>query len=293
MPDSIIQLLDELPSDNLTVKMLKALDYVVPGEWENVVGCDRTITVVTGESDANKITAIRNRAIELYNDRDNGYQRAIWFYQTIDSADRALGAAALANKVGEKVKLLGFLNKLTPKADTIQSVDLCLKLVVELLAYSKLNGLPVLQPQQFVSEITNHYQGEALMRMATLVCVDGLLPLGPDFLQKVHAALDNGGNSSFQNNAAFKAIANFIPDDDKLGFITNTFDSVEGWMTNLIGSVGLTPKGIFDHIGGFIDFSDDSLDMVAAFIDQSTDYYQHTGIQSVARKLFLQAASEV
>ena len=293
MPDSIIQLLDELPSDNLTVKMLKALDYVVPGEWENTVGCDRTITSVTGESDPEKITAIRNKAIELYNDKSNGYQGAIWFYQTIDSADRALGAAALANKVGEKVKLLGFLNKLTPKADTIQSADLCLKLVAELLAYSKLNGLPVLKPGDFVTELTEHYQGAALMRMATLVCVDGLLPLGPDFLQKVHGTLENTKGNPFQNNAAFTAIANAIPGDDKLGFITNTFDSVEGWMTNLIGSVGLTPKGIFDHIGGFIDFSDDSLDMVAAFIDQSTDYYRHTGIQSVARKLFVQAASEI
>lgn len=292
MSDSIIELLDELPTDNMTVKVLNALDFVVPGEWENVVGCDRTIEVVTGETDGDRIRAIRNRAIELYNDSDSGYQGALWFYQTIDSADRALGAAAMANKVGEKIGLLGFLNKLTPKADTTQSVDLCLKIVTELIAYSKLNGLPVLNPGEFVAELSDHYQGSSLMRMAALVSVDGLLPLGPDFLQKVQDTLDGEGSSAFESNPVFGAIANFIPGDDKFGFIGDTFGAVQGWMDNLVGSVGLTPESIFDHIGGFIDFSDDALDLVAAFLDQSTDYYRHTGTQSVARKLMLQAAEE-
>ncbi len=293
MADSIIELLDELPSDNLTVKMLNALDFVVPGEWENVVGCDRTIEVVTGETNGDRIRDIRNRAIELYNDTNTGYQGAIWLYKTIDNADKALGAAAMANKVGEKIGLLGFLNRLTPKADTTQSVDLCLKLVTELIAYSKLNGLPVLNPGEFVAELTEHYHGASLMRMAALVSVDGLLPLGPNFLQKVHSTLDEQGGSALEGNPVFGTIANFIPGDDKLGFISETFGAVEGWMGNLVGSVGLTPESVFDHIGGFIDFSDDALDLVGAFLDQSTDYYRHTGIQTVARKLFLQAAEDV
>ena len=289
MSDSIIDLVDTLPSDNMTVKVLNALDFVVPGQWENTVGFDNTIEVVTGESDADTILNIRNRAIELYNDEGNGYQGAIWFYNTIDSADKALGAAAMANKVGEKIGLLGFLNKLTPKADTTQSVDLCLKIVAELIAYSKLNGIE-LNPGEFVSTLTDNYQGAALMRMATLVCVDGLLPLGPEFLQKVQDMLTNDGGSALQNNPVFGAIGNYIPGDDKLGFIGNTFGAVSGWMENLVGTVGLTPEGIFDSIGGFIEFSDDSLDFVAAFLDQSTDYYRHTGIQTVARRLILDAA---
>jgi len=41
------------------------------------------------------------------------------------STDAALGAAALANKVGEKI---GFwvLNRITPKADKAQTIDLSL-----------------------------------------------------------------------------------------------------------------------------------------------------------------------
>ena len=64
-------------------------------------------------------------------------------------------------------------------------------------------------------------------------------------------------------------------------------------MDNLVGSVGLTPQSIFDSIGGFIEFSDDKLDFVAAFLDQSTNYFSHTGTQSVARKLILRAAEEI
>ncbi|NES02691.1 MAG: hypothetical protein F6K22_07430 [Okeania sp. SIO2F4] len=292
MSDSIIELLDELPSNNLTVKTLNALDFVVPGEWENVVGCDKTIEVITGESEADRILDIRNKAIELYNDVDNGYQGAMWYYNLVDNLDGALGTAAMANKIGEKIGLLGFLNKITPKADTTQSADLCLKIVAELIAYSKLNGLPILNPGEFVTNLTEEYSGPSLMRMAALVSLDGLLPLGPDFLQKVQDTLEREGEGALAENPAFRPISDSIPGDDKFGFVANTFGAVQGWMDNLIGSAGLTPEGIFDSIGGFIEFSDDSLDFVAAFLDKATNYFQHTGTQSVARKLIQQAAEE-
>ncbi len=292
MSDSIIELLDELPSDNLTVKTLNALDFVVPGEWENIVGCDNTISAITGEEDADKVMDIRNRMIELYNDGDNGYQGAIWFYNLVDNVDGALGTAAMANKIGEKIGLLGFLSNITPKADTTQSVDLCLKIVAELIAFSKLNGIE-LNPGEFVSNLSENYTGAALIRMAGLVCLDGLLPLGPDFLQKVQDTLDGEGESALADNPVFGAIEGSIPGDDKVGFIGETFGAVSGWMDNLVGSVGLTREGILDNIGGFIEFSDDSLDFVAAFLDKTTNYFQHTGTQSVARSLILRAAEEV
>ncbi|NEQ35706.1 MAG: hypothetical protein F6K40_05135 [Okeania sp. SIO3I5] len=293
MSDSIIELLNELPSDNLTVKTLNALDFVVPGEWENVIGFNQTIEIITGESDADRILDIGNKALELYNDGDNGYQGAMWYYNLVDNVDGALAAAAMAEIVSEKIPFLSFLGGLTPKADTTQSVDLCLKIVAELIAYSKLNGLPILDPGEFVTNLTEEYSGPSLMRMAALVSLDGLIPLGPDFLQKVQDTLDGEGESAFAGNAVFGAISDTIPGDDKFGFITNTFGAVQGWMDNLVGSVGLTPESIFDNIGGFIDFSDDALDVVAAFLDKTTNYFQHTGTQSVARKLIQRAAEEV
>jgi hypothetical protein len=46
-------------------------------------------------------------------------------------------------------------------------------------------------------------------------------------------------------------------------------------------------------VGSFIQIADDNLDFVAAFLDQSTNYYEHTGIQTVTRKLILDAYASV
>ncbi|MGK7901852.1 MAG: hypothetical protein AB4352_10640 [Hormoscilla sp.] len=292
MSDSIITLLDDLPADNITVKVLSALSRITPGEWENIVGCDNTIIKVTGAEDEDRIASIRDRAIELYNDENNGYQSAIWIYQTVDNADNALAAAAMAEIISDKIPFLSFLGRFTPKPDTTQSFDLVLKIVAELVAYSKLNGLE-LNPGKFVADLKENYTGSAKMRMMGLVCLDGLAPLGVDFLQKVQDTLDGEDESGLEDNPIFKAVSGFIPGDDKIGFVRDTFGAVSGWMDDLVGSVGLTPTKIFDRLGGFIDFSDDTLDVVAVFLDKTTNYYEHTGIQTVARKLMLQAAEEV
>lgn len=60
-------------------------------------------------------------------------------------------------------------------------------------------------------------------------------------------------------------------------------------MNNLVSKTGVTPQSIFSHLGNFIQMADDNLDFVAAFLDQTTNYYEHTGIQTVARSLILQA----
>ncbi|MDZ8238395.1 MAG: Tudor-knot domain-containing protein [Nostoc sp. ChiQUE01a] len=292
MDKSIIQLVDELPADNITVKVLKALDYVAPGEWNNLVGFDNNIRAITGESDAKVIQKIRDRAVTLYQDPQNGYQAAIKVYQTIDKADTAMATAALANKVGEKIGFLSFLSKVTPKADVTQSIDLALKIAVEIIAFCKLNGIPQPNPQEFANSLANNYQNASLIRMVALVCLDGILPLGPDFLAKIQSVISGADTSAVAQNPVFLAINNSLPGNspsDKLGFINQGFNSVQGWMNNLVAKTGITPQSISSHLGNFIQIADDNLDFVAAFLDQTTNYYEHTGIQTVARSVILQA----
>jgi hypothetical protein len=292
MSKSIIELVDELPSDNITVKVLKALDFVVPGTYENRVGFNNTIRSVTGITDMDKINKIRDQAMVLYDNKDEGYQTAIWIYQTVDNLDTAVAAAALADKVGDTFKFIPFLDKLTPKADNVQTGDLAIKLVGELIAYSKMNNIS-LQPVEFANSLKANYKEEALMRMVALICFDGLLPLGPDFLDKVQQMLTSNGQASLQNNAVFKTIGNLIPGDDKAGFINNTVNSIRGWANNLISSTGLTPTTVLGGLSKFIQIADDKLDYVAAFLDASTNYYEHTGIQTVARNLIERARKQV
>ncbi|NER49141.1 MAG: hypothetical protein F6J92_21090, partial [Symploca sp. SIO1A3] len=253
MSGSIVELVDNLPTDNLTVKVLKALDFIVPGQWENLVGFDNTISAITGETDSATIENIRERAIALYDDKSQGYQTAIWLYRTLDGADKAVAAAALADKIGDTFSFIPFLDKLTPKADSLQSVDLKIKLVGELIAYSKLNGL-TLNPSELVSSLKENYQNEALMRMAGLIALDGVLPLGADFVSKIREEL---ADEDVTGSPAFGAVSQFLPDTDATSFINESFDAIGDWMANLAQSVGLNPSSLSQNLGVFIEIADD------------------------------------
>lgn len=295
MSKPIFELVNELPTDNMTVKVLRTLDFVVPGEWENVVGFENTIRKVTGETDEAMIQQIGDRAVYLFNDKSQGYQRALWLYQTVDSSDSALGAAALANKIGEKVSFLGFLNKITPNPDKAQGIDLSLKLVVELVAFCQINGIPGDSIGDFVASLGD-YSGESLMRMAALVCLDGLIPLGPDFILKVQSILDNLSPKELENNGTFSNIKRLIPGNNtsrQLDFIGRSFDSVKGWMSGFVSERDLTPSKVFNHLSHFIEYSEDKLDYLAAFLDMTTNYYEHTGTQTLARRLIERAVAEI
>jgi hypothetical protein len=284
-----------LPAKNLTTQVLEALDFVVPGEWQNVVGFENTVRQVTGETDEGQVQRIVARAIHLYGDESQGYRRAMWIYQTVDNVDQALAAAALAHKVGDRIKILSFLSRITPKADMLQTVDISLKLVSELAAFCFINGLPRDSIGDFAKSLAD-YGGESLMRMAALLAIDGLIPLGPDFLGKVATALDRTKPRDLEKNQLFQRISNVIPGDDsaaKLGFISKSFGSVSGWMDNFVQGRSLTRDRVLDSIQGFVEFSDDKLDYLAALLDVTTNYYEHTGTQTLARRLIEHAAGEV
>lgn len=295
MSETIFKLVDELPANNVTVQVLRALDFVVPGEWKNLVGFEETIRVVTGETDQQMIQKIGERAIHLYNDRSQGYQRAIWLYQTVDRADNAMAAAALANKVGEKVGFLSFLNKITPKAEKLQFVDLSVKLVSELVAFCLINGLPGDSIGDFVKSLTR-YRDEGLMRMAALICIDGLVPLGPDFVRATLEALEKLTPGELEQNETFRETRTLIPGGDaggQLNFIQRSMDSVKDWMQGFVAERNLDPQRVIGSLKSYIDIADDKLDYLGAFLDMTTNYFQHTGTQTVARQLINRAVSEI
>ena len=295
MSKSIFELVDELPTSNLTVSMLKALDFVAPGEWENTVGFVNTIKTVTGETDEDLIQQIGERAIYLFNDKSQGYQTALWLYQTVDGTDKVLGAAALANKVGQTIPLFGFLNSLTPKPDKAQTIDLTLKVVAELVAFCQINGIPGDSIGDFVAAL-GEYGGESLIRMVALICVDGLIPLGPDFIDKSLSMISQMNPQELQQNPTFRTIQDTIPGngvDGKIDFIGNSLDGVKGWMNCIVTANALTAQKVLGHCKGFLDFADDKLDYVAAFLDVSTNYYEHTGTQTLARRLIERAVAEI
>lgn len=293
--DPIIKLVDELPQDGVTVRMLQALDFVVPGEWHNLTGFENSIRTITGETDPARIEAISRRAAEIYADPKQGYQRAVWLYQTVDKTDTALAAAAFANKIGDKISFLSFLNRITPKADTSQAMDFGLKLAAEVVAYTQIHGLPKEGVRQFAQSLKD-YSGSNIMRMAALVCVDGVLPLGPDFIDKVATIFDRAEAKELEQNSSYQQVSEVIPgknSQERFAFIKESFNATKDWMADLRQKHNLTPSNIAAKLKGGMEFADDKLDYVAAFLDATTSYYQHTGTQTAARHLIERAGKEV
>jgi hypothetical protein len=295
MSKPIYEWVDSLPTGGITVMALKSLDFTLPGKWDNLVGFDNTIRVVTGETDEALTKQIGDRAVTLFNDKSQGYQRALWLYQTVDSASGALGAAALANKIGQDIPFLGLLKNLTPKPEKAQSIDLCVKLVAELVAFCQINGIPGDSIGDFLGALKD-YGGESLVRMAALVCFDGLIPLGPDFALKGLESLKKSTPADLEKNQTFKGIQELIPGNDsqgKLGFITESFESTKSWMDGFVSANALTPDKVVNNLEKFVDISKDKLDYLGAFMDMYVKYYEHTGIQTLARRLIERAVAEI
>jgi hypothetical protein len=64
-------------------------------------------------------------------------------------------------------------------------------------------------------------------------------------------------------------------------------------MGNFVNEHGLTVDNLAGSLGGFMHGIEGKLDYVAAFLDITTNYFEHTGAQSVARSLVSRAVSEI
>ena len=294
MSKKIYEIVDQLPKGGLTVMALKSLDSIVPGQWDNLVGFDHTIKTITGETDPAMVQAIGERAVALFNDKSQGYQRALWLYESVDSASGMLGTAAMANRIGQDT-FLGFLGKITPKPVKAQTLDLSVKLVTELVAFCQINGLPGDSVGDFLAALGD-YGGESLMRMAALVCFDGVIPLGASFTEQTLSMIQGLQPSELEHNQTFKGVKKQIPGGNaqgQLAFITESFESTRGWMDHFVTSKGITQSGLVKNLTKFVEVSEDKLDYLGAFLDMTVKYYSHTGIQTLSRRLIERAVAEL
>jgi hypothetical protein len=183
----------------------------------------------------------------------------------------------------------------TPKAQKAQTIDLTMKLVAEIVAFCQINGIPGDSIGDFVAAL-GEYSGESIIRMVALVSVDGLIPLGPHFINKALEGINQMNPADLNQNSTFKSIRDKIPGGDdgkKLDFVGESFQSVTGWMSDIVSQNNLTPQTILSRFQGVMEFSEDKLDYLAAFIDLSTNYYEHTGTQTLARRLIERAYAEI
>jgi hypothetical protein len=293
MSESIHAVLEALPQTSLTTRILDALDSFVPGEWRNVTVFEEMVKDVTAETDDAIIQQVGERAIQLFADESNGYQRAVTVYKGIDSASTVAGVAAFASMAGERFEILSFLSDVTPKPDTTQAIDAGIKFAGELVAFTLTNGLPGDSVGDFASALVN-YGKEEKMRLAAWLAIDCVLPLGPDFIQKILEALD-GPLENIQENRVFKFVSEHLPGGiaQQRDTIKKNVEQSRGHLDGMIATHGISQDGVLAKVKEYIAIADDKLDVVAAALDLATNTFEHTGIQTVARRVIARAYGEI
>ncbi|MBX3226805.1 MAG: hypothetical protein KIT84_38700 [Labilithrix sp.] len=294
MSDSIHTLLQALPETSLTTRVLGVLDYLAPGEWQNVTSFEKMVESVTGETDPEVVQAVGVKALQLWFDESTGYQRAATIFKLVDSESTMAGAASLASLAGQRFELLSFLKDITPKPDTVQAIDAGVKLAAELAAFCSMNGLPGDSVGDFVSSLLNASKEDA-MRFSAWIALDVVLPLGPDGVSKVISAVQGITEGELANNRVFRTIASYLPGDigNKKQLVTSTLDGAKSAIDAKIQNNAISQDGILAKVREYVDVADDKLDLVAAALDVSNNYYEHTGIQTVARRLVTRAYGEI
>ena len=291
---SIHEILEGLDESGLTITVLNSLDGIVPGEWKNITNFEEMIRVVTEEEDQALIQQVGERAIELYADPAEGYQRAVSLFGQVDGFDKLAGSAALAAKFGQKFSLLGFLDRITPDPEKTQAVDAGLKFAAELATFCLINGKPGDSVTDFAESVAN-YAREDKMRLAAWLAIDCVLPLGPDFYTRMHDSISKLDLSMLTGNALFKKLGSYLPgsDQDKKDIVTRNLEASSDHLERFVKDNNVTRDGLLGKIREFIDVSDSKLDYVSAMLDMSTNYYRHTGVQSVARQVISRAYGEI
>lgn len=293
MSESLHAVLEGLPQSSLTTHVLGALDYLVPGEWQNITVFETMVKDVTGESDDALIQQVGERAIQLYADESTGYQKAVAVFRGIDSASTVAGAAAMANLAGQRFEIFSFLQDVTPKADTTQAIDAGIKLAGELVGFTLTNGLPGDSVGDFVSALVN-YGKEEKMRLAAWLAIDCVLPLGPDFIQKILGALD-GPLESIQDNRVFQFVSKHLPGGiaEQRDTLKRNIEESRGHLESMVATQGITQEGVLAKVKEYVAIADDKLDVAAAALDLATNTFEHTGIQTVARRVISRAYGEI
>jgi hypothetical protein len=295
MSATVLERLERLPRRNLTVLALRGISTLVPGGWQNQTSPEELISDVLGSDDLELVQQVRARADELSRARHEGYRRALSLYDAVNRSQKAAGGLRVLANVAGALPLVKRLAVLTPASQTLQAVDLSLKVAAEMLAFTQVNGLPGDSFAAFGDSL-REYSGEARVRMAALVCFDALLPLGDNALHRLDDLLGQVGSRELHQLPSYAGMASLLPgrgDAAHLSFVRRGVDQWLGWADGFVGDLGLSGQRAVRALEATIGPWHGGMEQLATFLDAFTDTYSHTGVQAVARRLVERAAAEI
>lgn len=291
---TVLERLERLPRRNLTVLALRGVGGLVGG-WQNNTSADALISDVLGSEDPALLSQVRARADTLSRSRHEGYGRALSLYDAVNRSQKASGGLRLLANVGGGLPLLKRMARAVPPSDTLQAVDLSLKVAAEMLAFTQVNGLPGDSFGDFAASL-GQYAGEARVRMAALVCFDALLPLGDQALERLEGLLAGVSGRDLHQVPTYAGMAGQLPgrgEEAHLSFLRQGVNTWLGWAGGFVSGLGLTGQRAVHALETTLGPWQGSFEGLAAFLDAFTDTYQHTGVQAVARRLVERAAAEI
>ncbi|MEN0064209.1 MAG: hypothetical protein AAGA48_18810 [Myxococcota bacterium] len=285
--------LSALPERNLTVRLLELTGKLVDQSWSNPRDLAGLIRDVTGEEEESYLQEIGERAITLFADPDERYQRAIRAYRLVDDVDKLVGTASFLDQVAQRVSFLSFLDRLIPKPETMQAVDAGAKLLAELVGFTSVNGLPGDSVSDFAKSLANSAHEDRL-RLTCWVVADGVLPFGPDFVQLVVDRVGSASLDDLEQSTLFRQVRGLLPGGENAQkLMVSTLEGAGDWIGSVLRDRGLDQNSIGTALQDILDVGEGSFDVMAAAIDVGTNYFEHTGTQSVARQVVRRAYGEV
>jgi hypothetical protein len=97
-------------------------------------------------------------------------------------------------------------------------------------------------------------------------------------------------------NSRFARLAHLLPGssvDEQRELVLTNLDASKSHVASFIADKGVDQNGLLQRIQSYIDLADNKLDYVAAALDLGTSYFEHTGIQTVARRVISRACGEI
>jgi hypothetical protein len=75
--------------------------------------------------------------------------------------------------------------------------------------------------------------------------------------------------------------------------VATNLEASRGAIESFVANKGVTRESIWDRVKQTLEVADDKLDTIAAALDLTISPFEHTGIQSVARRVVSRAYGEI
>lgn len=287
IPTTANALLTDATPKAQTVFILEAMDFIIKDGYINPSNIQQYIRHVLGQISNEDVAKVEQIINGWLADDNQPYRRTLTFYRIAEHAGTAMGSATLAKQLGEDFSFLSSLNNISPRTEHTQMADFLIKFGCEIMASLSLQGLPT--DVQSIGNQVSHFKNETAVRMATLIAIDGLLPLGPNFVQKISDTLQNGGQNSLFSQISVDKIQPLLGNNQSVQQIwqksVDIFNQSQQSITQFLAQKGITQASVSQQLNSVINFSADKVDYVSAYMDMTTNYIYHSGSLTVLRKM--------